>query len=82
MLLFTDNPEVADCVGQEVIKIEQSLMLFELSFPQSIGVSLVDGVPQVLNSFLILTLYLLRVFFEVHTVINQENLICCAIYRK
>ena len=48
VLLFTDNLSVADCVGQEVIKIEQSHMLFELSFPQAIGVSLVDGTPQVL----------------------------------
>ncbi|KAL5247330.1 hypothetical protein ACHWQZ_G019262 [Mnemiopsis leidyi] len=46
VLLFTDNLDVADCVGQEVIKIEQSHMLFEMSFPQSIGISLVDGIPQ------------------------------------
>ena len=47
VLLFTDNLDIADCVGQEVIKIEQSHMLFEMSFPQAIGISLVDGIPQV-----------------------------------
>ena len=33
-------------MGKEVIKIEQSHMLFEVNLPEPIGISLVDGIPQ------------------------------------
>eukprot|EP00116_Pleurobrachia_bachei_P005447 sb/3465709/ len=46
VLLFTDDVAISDCVGKEVIKIEQSHMLFEVNLPEPIGISLVDGVPQ------------------------------------